>query len=334
MYIHFCCLYLAGSDANFSFSDVYDPVTFGGARFCEARVWTFFNHITTGMEKYVDYAEGKNLKNRMPLWVKPSHKLSVNDTMNRLRDHYENTPLDFRFDIGAGAYNAPYRWRPLTWDYKQSQYFNERAIATPQTGFTFVSQLRSWLPAPIGGIIWFGVDDSAMSVRIPIYCGVTNVPGSWATGNGGLMDFSFDSAFWVFNLVSNYAYSRYYEIYPVVEEKIVQLQNQFYIEVASIDKQAKEAYDAGDSKKALSIITEYSRQTGNLVVQEWLQFFKQLFVTFVDGYIKTGGPRPNVANPGYSEAWRGQIVHETGDHYKLPNHDNLNARKLNVLLKN
>ncbi len=188
-----------GSDADFSFSDVYAPLDFGGARFCEARVWSGFNKVATGMDKYLDYAMGENLTNRMPLWVKPDNKLSLSDVMGLMRDYYQNTPMDMTKDIGAGPYLSTVRWRPMTWKVDEETYFNERAISTQQTGFSFVAQCRSWLPDPVGGILWFGVDDTYYTVYTPMYCSITKAPSSFAVGNGDMMTYSETAAFWVFN---------------------------------------------------------------------------------------------------------------------------------------
>jgi len=308
-------------DSEFSFSDTYNPLTFGGARFCEGRVWSFFNKVNSNMGQYLNYVQGRNLTNRMPLYIKPDNKISLNDSMNYLRDHFEGTWLDFSNDVGAEAHNAPYRWRPLTWEYKGAEYLNERATATPQTGFTFVAQTRNWLPNPIGGILWFGVDDSSMSVRVPIYCGTSRAPARWALGYGDLMTFKWDSAFWVFNLVSNYAYSRYSIIYPDVLAKIVTYQQQYYKQVPSVDSQALAAYNNGDKEKAIEIVTDYSTGVAENLIDEWLGFFQQLFVKYMDGYSKRANPKggnPIVDNPGYNDQWLSQIVTQDGDKYRVP----------------
>ena len=187
-----------GKDKNFSFSDTYAPVDFGSARFCEARVWAMFRRVNSQMEKYADYAKGENLSNRMPLWIKPDKKVSVQELMNLMRDHYEGTDLDMSKDMGAGPFQCPYRWRPLTWKANGKTHFNERATSTQQTGFSFVAQCRKNLPNHIGGILWFGLDDTYSTVYAPRYCGITEVPETFAEGNGKMMEFTMNSAFWIF----------------------------------------------------------------------------------------------------------------------------------------
>ncbi|MCB0822850.1 MAG: C69 family dipeptidase, partial [Bacteroidales bacterium] len=249
--------YFDGDDAKFSFSDTYAPVDFGGARFCEVRVWSFFKSVNSGMDKYLDYASGHNLENRMPLWIKPDRKVAVEDMMDYMRDHLEGTPLDMTKDMGAGPFGNPYRWRPLTWKVDGVTYCNERATATQQTGFVFVAQARSWLPDPVGGIFWFGVDDAASTVFTPMYCGITNVPESYAVGNGSMMEFSFDAAFWVYNMVSNYAYTRYNVIHPEIRAEQTKLEWQFINDTKEIDKKAADLF-TNDKEAAIKMLTYYS----------------------------------------------------------------------------
>jgi len=317
--------YFSGKDAEFSFSDTYAPVTFGGARFCEVRVWSFFRSVNSGMDKYLDYASGHNLKNRMPLWIKPDRKVAVEDVMDYMRDHLEGTPLDMTKDIGAGPYGNPYRWRPLTWQVDGVNYCNERAAATQQTGFIFVTQSRSWLPNEIGGIFWFGVDDAASTVFVPMYTSITKVPEAYAVGNGSMMDFSFDAAFWVFNMVANYAYTRYNVIHPEIRAEQTKLEDGFLSETRDMDKKALALYET-DKKGAVAVLTDYSVKTGNETVKHWLNFYTYLFTKYMDGNIKTKAEVPEgykyhvptLDQPGYGDAWYRKIVEETGDHFKMP----------------
>lgn len=306
--------YFKGTDSEFSFCDAYAPIDFGAARFCEARVWSGFNRMNKDMGKYLDYAMGENLKNKMPLWIKPDKKLSVYEVMEIMRDHYEGTPMDMTNDVGAGAYNCPYRWRPMTWKVDGVDYFNERAISTQQTGFSFVAQCRSWMPAPIGGILWFGVDDSYSTVYAPMYCGMTKVPETFAVGNGAMMKFSENSAFWVFNQVSNFAYTRYKDMIPEIRKVQKELEMKFIQEqVPVIDKKAEELYKKSP-KKATEFLTTYSVNTGNDVVKRWKDLYAYLFTRYMDGNIKTpveNKLNPKVKQPGYSDEWYWNLVKET-----------------------
>jgi len=330
-----------GEDKDFNFSEVYAPVDFSAARFCEIRVWSMFNKVADGMDQYWDYAKGtiENPKahkegepyvkenfasNRMPLWVKPKAKVSVHDMMMFMRDHLEGTELDMSLDAGAGPFNVPYRWRPLTWEVDGNAYCNERATATQQTGFSFVTQSRSWLPNEIGGIFWFGVDDAASSVYTPMYTSMTNVPETFAVGNGAMMEWSDNSAFWVFNQVSNLAYTRYKNIHPEIAEAQLAYEMEFIKNTPAIDAGALELYKK-DKNAAVAFLTTYSVSQGDRVTYGWKKLYQYLFMRYMDGNIKTDRPvppgykyiTPKVEQPGYSEEFYKKIVEETGDKLKV-----------------
>lgn len=312
--------FYTGDDKNFSFSDTYAPVDFGAARFCEARVWAGFNRVSSGMDKYTEYAKGFDLKNRMPLWIKPDKKLSVQDVMGMMRDYYQGTELDMSKDIGAGPYHSIVRWRPMTWQVDGVDYIHERAISTQQTGFSFVTQSRSWLPDPIGGIIWFGVDDTYSTVYVPMYCSMTEVPNSFAVGNGSMMTFSDDAAFWVFNQVSNLAYTRYNNMIPEIQKVQSALENKFVAYTKVVDKAALELYNK-DPKEAIQFLTDYSVNQGNSTVARWKELYAHLFTKFLDGNIKVkdgNNQNPKVEQPGYDESYYRMIIEKTGDKFKAP----------------
>lgn len=316
--------YFNGKDKDFSFSDTYAPLDFGAARFCEARVFTGFNKVNSQMGQYLDYAMGKDLTNRMPLWVKPDKKLTVRDVMGMMRDYYQNTPMDMTQDVGAGPYHSIVRWRPMTWEVDGVGYLNERAISTQQTGFSFVTQSRSSLPDPIGGIIWFGVDDTYSTVYTPMYCGMTRVPETYAVGNGSIMEYSDNAAFWVFNQVSNFAYTRYSDMIPEIQVIQDKLELGYIEEVKGIDQAASAMYKT-NPKQAIEFITNYSVNQGNNTVYTWKRLYAHLFTKFMDGNVKEARPvpegyiytTPKVSQPGYGEDWYKLIIQETGDRYKV-----------------
>ncbi len=312
--------WFAGEDRDFSFSDTYAPVDFESARFCEARVWAIFRQLHDDMEQYVDYAMGRDLSRRLPLWIQPKRQVSVSDMFTFMRDTYEGTPLDMSRDVGAGPFAAPYRWRPLTWTVDGQKYLHERAVATQQTGFVFVSQSRSWLPDPIGGILWFGVDDAKSTVFVPMYGSITRAPQAYAVGNGDLMTWSDDAAFWAFNQVSNLAYTRYGEIIADVRTVQQQREAKFLAYTPAIDKAAVELHQA-NPELAVEFLTEYCVKQGDETARRWRELYQQLFMKYMDGNVKVPDPpnrNPKVAWPGYGEAWNRRIVTETGDHFKIP----------------
>ena len=311
-----------GKNKDFSFSDTYAPVDFSGARACEIRVWAFFNAVNPDMAQYWDYATGRNIQrdskgyatNRMPLWIKPSEKVDVMQVMDFMRDHLEGTELDMSKDMGAGPYECPYRWRPMSFKVDGKEYVHERATATQQTGFTFVAQCRNWLPDEIGGILWFGVDDAASSVYFPMYSASTEVPFAFAVGNGSMMEFTNKAAFWVFNQVTNFAYTRYNLIHPEIRAKQVALEKQYVDFVQMIDAGAKEML-AQNKEAAIKFITDFSCRTGNHLVDTWRDFYGYLFCKFMDGNVKTAIPgekNPKVEQPALPEWYLRMIIEQTG----------------------
>ncbi|MEL7587980.1 MAG: C69 family dipeptidase [Prolixibacteraceae bacterium] len=337
-----------GKDEAFSFSDVYNPLNFGGARYCDARVWSFFRKISREIrenETYTRYVLGQfsyddrfgdnsgnpngYVTNRLPLWVKPDSSVSLQQVMAAMRDHYEDTPLDMRNDPGAGPFKLPYRWRPMEFEVDSATYLCERAVATQQTGYSFVTQSRSWLPSPVGGIFWFGVDDADGCVYAPMYCGIKKIPESYAWGNGSMISWSETSAFWTFNQVNNWAYTRYDMIHPEIEAYQEKLEKRFLDEVTATDRQAALLY-ADDAEKARDYLTAYSVNAGNNLVAEWKEFYRYLFMRYMDGNLKAAenrklpdnGNGKNIpkrpAHPGYGKDWERIMIQGTGDRLKVP----------------
>jgi dipeptidase len=306
--------YFKGEDKDFSFADAYAPPDFGALRFCEARVWSMFRRAAPSLNLPDDYIKGNPDANPLPMWIKPDKKLSVRDVMELMRDHFEGTDLDMTKDVGAGPYCLPYRWRPLRWKVGDVTYFNERAVSTQQTGFSFVTQARSWLPDPIGGVFWFGVDDTYSTVYIPMYCGINQVPKSFAVGSGSFYKFSWDSAFWVFNFVSNFAYLRYKDMIRDIRKVQRELEGKFLASQPEVDKAALTLFQKAP-QLARDYLTEYSVNQGEETVRRWKKLGESLIVKYMDGNVKD--ELGKVTHPGYPKTWYQHIVKETGDHYKV-----------------
>jgi dipeptidase len=303
-----------GDDADFNFAETYSPPDYGANRFCDARVWCMFNRARPSDPLPSDWVTGQDGAEPLPLWIKADRKLTVADVLGYMRDHFEGTELDMTEDIGAGPYERPYRWRPLTWKAGDKRYFNERATATQQTGFSFLAQCRSWLPAPIGGILWFSVDDAASTVYFPVYCGVTEVPYNYAVGTGSWTEFTWDSAFWVFNWVSNYTYLRYNVMIEDVRIVQRQLEAQYMAEVADIDGAAVALYQQAP-KLARDYLTCYSKQTGEALVKRWKKLGEELLFKYLDG--NTKDELGNVTHPGYPESWYAKVAAATGEKLEM-----------------
>ncbi len=305
--------YFKGPDADFSFADAYAPLTFEGLRFCEARVWNIFRRASPAVgNKYLDFIRGKPGAERLPLWIKPDRKLSAQDVMELMRDHFEGSELDLNKDVGAGPYTLPYRYRPLTWEVEGKKYFNERSISTQQTGYSFVAQSRFWLPNPIGGLLWFGVDDTFSTVYVPIYSGIKEVPRAFAQGTGTFERFSWDSAFWVFNFVSNFAYGRYRDMIQDIQRAQRDLEGTFLAAQAEVEQAALKQYRLAP-ELGRDYLTAYSAQKTELTMTRWKALLTELLVKYLDGNLRD--EKGKVTHPGYPKEWYQQIVKQTGDRF-------------------
>ena len=353
-----------GPDSEFSFCDAYCPADFGGLRGCEARAWSAFNILCNGWftfydndgnlvtkdaYSYLDFAMGYNPENKMPLWVKPSKKITMKNVADVMRDHYEGTPMDMTQDIGAGGNALPYRWRPMDFEFNGKTYTNERAIATQQTGFWFVGQARCDYPDVVGGILWFGTDDAATSYLTPIYANSNKVPECFKEGNGDLLSYSPTSSFWMNNRISNACYKMYNIMAPYVRERIDKFENEQMEKVRQIDNHALDLYkkaldgaekrgkkengtydamsDTGKSFAAVKkFLTKYSVNTAQDMFHDWCKLEETLLVKYIDGNVKAQNPDGSfkhtefstgipdgLTQPGYTDTWKEAVVHFHGD---------------------
>ena len=313
--------YFNGKDEEFSFCDAYAPLDFSGLRACEARVWAFFRTIAEGMDQYTDYAMGYNPNNRMPLWVKPTQKVSPKQLFDAMRDHYEGTPMDMTADIGAGGSGCPYRWRPMYFEVDGVEYCNERATATQQTGFWLCGQAREGKT----GILWFGTDDAATSPLTPIYCNTTDVPWCLDEKNGSMLHYSPTSMFWVTNRIAQLAYLRYDVVGKRVREEVDKWENEKLAEVEMFDTKL-----AGlSAKRVQKLQSEYSTITAQNLFEKWDSLDKYLLVKYIDGNVKAENDKgfidngngcnipDNIEQPGYSERWKRAVAKDNGEVLKV-----------------
>ena len=310
----------SGKDADFSFCDTYAAPDFGGRRFCEARVWTFFNKYCDYMDRYVGYASGEvDGAEPMPLWIVPNRKLSVKDLEMAMRDHYEGTPFALDGDIGGGIWEMPYRPTPLKFEVDGKTYFNERPVSTQQSGFVYVSQMRSWLPREIGGVLWFGNDDANMVSYNPVYCSATRIPNCFNTPGADAIHFSMDNAFWVCNWVSNMVYPRYAQMFVSLEAVRDSLDNSWLANQAAFEAKAAELMTQQGSEAAVKYLNDYSCQKGDEMIARWRQLATYLIVKYNDMVVKKEnadgtfqlskhgiGERP--VRPGYPKRYAKELV--------------------------
>ena len=317
-----------GKDADFSWKHVYAAPDFSGRRFCDARVWSFFNHFKD-MSRYLPWAIGKDEHAEdMPLWIKPDRKLSVQDVEACMRDHYEGTPLALdSTDMGGGIWQMPYRPTPLIFECDGKKYFNERPVSTQQTAFSYVAQMRSWLPREIGGVLWFGNDDGNMVAYTPVYCGNTVQPECYNTPGADAVTFSDRNAFWVCNWVSNMVYPRYAQLFPALKQVRDSLERSYFSRQAGIEAEALARYRT-DKAAALRMLNNYSNEQAQKMLDRWRQLAVYLIVKFNDmaerpddngRFRRTPtGLGARVMRPGFPAAFARKLVQSTGEKFEVP----------------
>ena len=329
-----------GKDSEFSFRDAYNPLTFGGARGCDARAWSAFNilcdgsftyekngrEVTRPASEWLEYAMGYDLDGEMPLFVKPSRKITMKDVADVMRDHFEGTPMDMTQDIGAGGNGLPYRWRPMEFEWEGKTYTNERAIATQQTGFWFVAQSRGNLPDEVGALIWFGCDDAATSYLTPVYVCTAEIPECLRVGNGDMLHYSPTSQFWMCNRIANACYRMYDQMAPVVRKAADEFElRNMEILVPQTDEAAALLVENGQADMARKLLTDFSVSTAQRQFKAWTALEEMLLVKFIDGNVKaqaedgsflhseySEGIPEGLSQPGYTDIWKEAVVRDNG----------------------
>ncbi|MBK8807089.1 MAG: C69 family dipeptidase [Bacteroidales bacterium] len=305
--------YFSGKDEDFSFRDAYNPLTWEHQRWCEARVWNFFRQVAPKQIDEEDFAN-TNKEIKLPLWIKPDAPITLQALMKHMRNHFEDTQLDLSKGIGSGPFALPYRWRPLTWQVDSVKYCHDRAISTQQTAYSFVAQSRFWLPNAIGGILWFGFDDTYSTCYSPLFCSITQIPYSFSNQSGNFNSFSWESAFWVFNFVSNYAYGRYKDMIQDIKLKQSEIETGYITENDSITNNAIVLYNQ-NAKEGVAFLTDYSVNTGNKLTKTWKTLGEFLIWKYLDGNVRTNEGK--VTHPGYEIEWKKAIIKENEVLYKM-----------------
>lgn len=322
--------YKGQKDEDFSFRDAFNPLEFGGIRYCDARAWSFLRKHVDGMDHYLPYIQGENNDLVMPLYFRPNHPVSVQDVKDGMRDHYEGTPLDMQQDLGAGPYNMPYRPSPLSFEVDGKKYYTERPISTQQTGFSFVGQMRASLPDCVGGVIWWTNDDANMTAYTPIYCSVTSVPQCYQRieGQQDELTFSWESAYWLSNTVSNIVYPYYSKMYPDLKAAQSELETAYQQEQQQIDARAVALLES-NAPQAVALLTDYSQRAADRMMARWDRLFKYLVVKHNDMVVKPEengqfkkskyGLGAGPTRPGYPERYWREVVKQTGDKFLMKN---------------
>lgn len=321
--------WFTGKDADFSWKKAYAAPDFSSRRICDARVWAFFNRFVKGMDRYLPWALGKDKDAEdMPLWVIPDRKLSVQDVEAAMRDHFEGTPMALdSTDMGGGVWQMPYRPTPLFYEVNGKKYFNERPTSTQQTGFSYVSQMRSWLPRQVGGVLWFGNDDGNMVAYTPIYCGNTEQPECYNTPGADAVTFSMKNAYWVCNWVSNMVYPRYSLMFPSLKAVRDSLEQSYFAHQAEVEAKAMKLCNTNPDE-AVRYLNAYSNAKAQQMLDRWHQLAVYLIVKYNDMAVKPEkdgkflrtkeGIGATVKRPGFPEAFKRKLVEETGDKFEVP----------------
>lgn len=317
--------YFTGKDQDFSFADAFaehDPATRRG---CDARVWSYFRRFNDGADQYFAWVNADS-NEPMPLYIIPDRKVSPAAMQDAMRDQFQGTPYDMTQDVGAGPYHVPYRWRPMEYEVDGKKYLMERAIATQQTGWSFVSQSRDWLPDPVGGLFWFGTDDTNTSVYIPLYCGMTKVPAELAQGD--INTFDLNSNFWVNNIVANQAYNRYDMMIPDIRKVQNRLEEGFFNDVKNSDSKLQKIVETGNMPKYRDTVNALGAKAAKEATDRYRDLAAYLFVKFMDGNRKKTDAQGNFIKsqygvpvypefPGYDKKYYDNIVKESGDHFLI-----------------
>ena len=304
--------YDPASGEPFSFREAYCPPTVEIKHSCAGRVWSIFRRVAPSKNFSDAYRRGDEDAAPYPLWIKPDKKVSFRDVTRLMRDHYEGTPYDMTKGIDAGPFGSPYRWRPLRWDIDSSRYSWERAVSTQQTGYSFISQSRADMPDPVGGVIWYGVDDTWFTCWFPLYCGITDLPASYTRGS--MREFSWESAWWVFNFVSNYTNLKYSYMIKDVQKVQSELEESFIAMQPAVEKTALELFDK-NLRLVQNYLTNYSVSSGEETVRRWRELAEHLLVKYNDGYVKNEEGRPE--SVGYPEEWLREVIKMKGDTYRV-----------------
>lgn len=312
-----------GKDVEFSYCDAYAPADFGGRRWCDARVWSFFNRFSDDFSDYLPWALGEDPNAKpMPLWIKPNKLLTLQDIQAAMRDHYEGTPLALDQDLGGGIWEMPYRVSPLSYKVDGQEYFNERPISTQQSAFSFISQMRSWLPRQVGGCFWFGNDDGNMVSYVPIYCANTRQPVCFNTPGADDIHFSMDNAFWLCNWVSNMVYPRYSLMFPTLQEVRDSLDASFARLQPTIEAEAVARY-GNDEQALVAHMTDYSCLKAQQMMDSWRELAFFLIVKYNDMverpdrngqfYYNENGLGATVKRPGMPARFAREMNRHSGD---------------------
>jgi dipeptidase len=307
--------YNPDSGEPFRFNEAYNPASPDRLKYCESRVWSLFRRAAPSVGFSPDYHRGVQGAERYPLWIAPENKLSLEDVMALVRDHYEGTDYDMTEGMDAVPFGNPNRWRPLYWDDDEGKRYSwERPISTYNTCFSFIGQMRSWLPDDVGGVCWFGVDDTYFTCYVPIFVGNTSVPEPFTRGD--INKFSWDSMWWAFNFVSNFANVKY----SYMIKDIQQVQHTLESEMIREQNMIADAVKNMPKDERTDKLTSFSNNWGTKVHARWIELGEALITKYNDGYVKNETGK--IEEVGYPGAWKDQLNNLYPEKYKINTWEN------------
>lgn len=306
-------------NGEFSYADTYNPLDPGGVLYCEGRVWRFFSLAAPSLNLPEDYWRAVEGAEPYPLFIKPDSKISIKDLQSWMRDHFEGTEYDMTKGLGAGPYGCPYRWKNLSWKLESDttkKFGWERPISTQQTAWSYVAQMRGFMPNEIGGVLWYGVDDAATSCYVPLYSSLEAAPKPYIVGS--IKDFTWESMFWVFNLVANKSYEMYSYISKDIKKVQQSYEDKFLAYQPQLEKAAMELHKT-DPELAASFLSDYSTANAERIHKEWKSLWEYITVKYNDRYIndvsKNEGRSPE--GVGYEQKFLEQVVKERPGYYDV-----------------
>jgi len=218
-----------------------------------------------------------------PLSVKPDEKVAVPDLLNIFRDYYADTPFDMTRRLTVVNDEGQTVKSPIANPFMNAEMrdllgvVRERTIASPTATYLTITQSRSWLPDPIGGLVWLGYDNPATTPHLPFYIGITRMPDSYMVD--GRREFSRDCAWWAYRRVSKLSYMRYQDMAPIVTEVWQPIEEELFAKQAEVEQKALDLFKQ-DPALAEAFLTEYSLGWADKTAERYWRLGDQLWVRF------------------------------------------------------
>ena len=257
----------------------------GGRR---SRMWRFFDLVAPS-RKFK--AETPNMD--FPFSVKPDKKLSVRDVMALTRDKSQGSPFDPVRGLRGGPFKNP--------NYDRGT----RLISVANVEYTTLTQCRSWLPDPVGGIVWVALGPQDTSCYVPFYGGATELPGSFGVGDHFVLNR--DSARWAFDYVDFHVQVAYNAAIEDVKEARRIWEDGALDRIPEVDALATELYKK-NPKEAVRQVTAFGLNNATNVVKAWWKLGDDLWVKYNHLSLYDAGTRRRNRIPTANPDWWDKAV--------------------------